>query len=570
MYKKLLFSFLLLFAALIGCIKESDLPDKVSDLSFNSGFPIAFSTLTLKNVISSSDPTTSLQLTSDGYYKFVFGPFDYDFPAAGDFIKLPNKNITDISASPNFIIPPTPNPLSTVLSYITTVSGFDFTDPSNTTNNYLQGAKLNNIFLNEGTFTVTFQKIGFDVPTNTVMNLTVTVLNLVDSISKVPVKIPSIVLKDQLPNSTNITFSKSQVAQLSLSGQNLLTLKIDFGFTTSKDNEISGGFKLSSVAFTTLKWSKIEAKLGTFKLPFKQNGTNSLSKFSLSTFENNFFSKEQNPNDIVHIENPLMTMTFTNYFGFPLALEINPLAAKKADSSSVDILLDQIKLSTASNDNNVVKPTINVSTVPSSSVNTLISSSPVYLSYGAYMIVDGTKTQNTDFILSDSKVKSKINMEIPAYGYLKSFQIKDDVSVDFSNLNVTSSTGGLTVNEATFKVDYVNAIPIEFTLQIYFLDQKMRIFDSLFTRASRTDLPKINGATVNASGLVASSATPSPIITETVDANRFSQISSKAKFIRFKAAISTSNSKSNTNVKIFPTDKLQFQISIKGKGTYKF
>jgi hypothetical protein len=566
MYKKLLLCFSLLFVAFIGCIKESDLPDKVSDLSFNSGFPIAFSTLTLKNVISSSDPTTSLQLTSDGYYKFVFGPFDYDFPAAGDFIKLPNKNITDISASPNFIIPPTPNPVSTVLSYITTVSGFDFTDDSaNTDKNYLKGATLNNIFLNEGTFTITLQKIGFEAP-NTVMNLTVTVLNLVDSITKAPAKIPSIVLNDQLPNSAEIIFSKSQVAQLSLSGQNMLTLKIDFGFTTN-NNEISGKFKLSSVAFTSLKWSKMEAKLGSIELPFTQNGKNSLSKFSLSTFENNFFSKDQNPDDIVHVENPLMTMTFTNYFGFPFELKVNPLAAKKADSSSVDILLNSIKLSTAVYDNKVVKPTINVSTVPSSSVNTLISSSPVYLSYGAYMIVDGAKTQNTDFILSDSKVKSKINVEIPAYGYLKSFKIIDDVSVDFSNLSVTSSTGGMTVNEATFKVDYINAIPIEFTLQIYFLDQKLTVFDSLF---KTKPLPKINGATVDMNGIFASSAKPSPIITETVDADRFSQISSKAKFIRFKAAISTSDFKNNTNVKIFPTDKLQFQISVKGKGTYKF
>lgn len=543
-----------------SCIKEAiNLPKKFDTINSKTGIPLVDADVSLSSTINKF---TSVEVNSEGFYEMVIKPDKFDFITAENLIKLPNPlvNSSVVGTSPEA---PVTGSQSTII--FSTSVGVDFTSASVLS---APGTDLKKVFFKAGNIKVNLTH-SYGGRTLNPVSIRFSSIKSTSDNSIFVLTVPSAIASN---TSTEFTGDLNGYHMDLSSGS---SIPIEVSATITSGNATTGGISLSNFSIDNLGWKRIEGKFGNMQIPLVENGTQQIYKFGVSPFSSNTDNNSPTVGptlDFLFV-NPSLKITFLSEFGTSSSVILDPLKGLSEDGSRVTSSVDGVVLPIGRpNDpypsSFTITPKDEISTITGETLNPLLKPGPSTLNYGLVLSITGTSSV-TDFIHDDSKISAKSELRLPFHGRGKFFNLQSDVaypgaSEGTGKFNLTDSISA-SVESASFILKATNSIPIAFEISIQFLDENKVFIDEI---SSGVNVPaiKVDGADIDATTLRANASKFSSTTSE-IDRGRFDVINTKCKFVRLKARPQTTGyDKSSTNfVKIFPTDKLNIQMSVIAK-----
>ncbi len=361
-----------------------------------------------------------------------------------------------------------------------------------------------------------------------------------------------------------------------------LMVRITVPQFTKNGESFSKTFTLTNTAFSDsidLNGWRCEPTMGNIVMSYQASkangefislnnqGTYELTRFEAKTMKGYFgqfllnlpkdslsfdFFKNWKPNGKITFSEPKITFTFENNFGFPIQVvattaESNNLAGQKITLQSpltagVNIaypLLTEIGVSK--------KTAISIDS-KNSNLADIIASYPTQFSQSFVGKTNvNNPTKEAGFINDDSRLKTSLTMEIPLIGTAEKFTAYDTLVLDLSKFSE--------VTAAEFKITTDNEMPIDMSLQGYFINSSGGIIDSMVLKEPLI----LRGAPTTAAGTTIGTSLAYNFIK--IDAVKFTRIRSAKKII-LKYTISSSNNGANP-VKFNGSQKFRIKLGVR-------
>jgi hypothetical protein len=188
------------------------------------------------------------------------------------------------------------------------------------------------------------------------------------------------------------------------------------------------------------------------------------------------------------IAQPSVKLIVVNDYGVPLTGTFIKLEARKSGA----VLPFQIN---PPNPVTIASPallgssaTTNVSVT---NAKALLDFGPTEFYYQLSARINQGVTGGNNFLADTSKLRVKLDVEIPLYGHASAIVLTDTIKLNVSDINQSQ------IDNASLKVNIKNELPLDAKIQFYLTDDKFQIIDSLLA-TSQTSLVK--GSTVTSTG----------------------------------------------------------------------
>lgn len=541
---------------LFSCVKQKVELDKLESEEIDPSFalPLGEATINLGRVESHFVDDHFEYNASTGLLEYVFPKRLFElYPI--DILKFPNPN-----ASASATMPPG------------TQSAFNAGGPGNTvsfsgsqtvTFNAPNGELMDSIIFRQATLDV---NVSSDFPHNT----------------SIDVVIPGLTLNGAVFNQTiNLNYGGTvpivNNVQFDISGY---SFDLTDGGVTDNTADFSFNIQMTSSGIPVLGTEQIDFTvdflMDTIERAYGYFGsyTNILSE---DTLEIDFF--ENLSGGSIHVEDPRIELAVYNTTGVSVHSDFN---AVYAPDNSVNINLGGPGLTTIPlivgaatiNDTGITNHLINNGNT-SPTLSAIIDEGPGEMIYDASSETNPSGvTQN--FITYQSKVWCDSRLVMPLYGWGNNFEFRDTTKSDISKaLDVDSATIE-NLKTATLRVIADNGLPVEASIQLYFVDSNDVLVDSLFDNTSGANV--IQAATVNFSvpttdpnyGRVIPNGAKRKITDVVIEKERFNNIAnSGVTQLVYVAKGNTNDANLARNVKFYPEYNLKMKVSAKLDLLYK-
>lgn len=478
--KLLVLAIIVATIALPSCVKDNFDMDRLSDeVTYTGSFalPLAYSDVSFYKVMDLLDTSISLRDNDEGYLSLYYQSYVESNPVQ-DLLNVGNQTMTKtISLSD---ITSRGKRGETSLRYTVEENiAFDL---------FNSDAEIDSIVLKTGTF---------DYEINTTFGRT----------TRMVIEFPSIT-KNGRAFKDSVTFlSSDSHYQISLP---LDDYKIDMTTTSRHFNEIpvrltvslafpdsdppmSGGITVS-MGINNIRYKRMFGYFGYNELFFQSDTIDiSLFKDNPKYYMERFF-----------FNNPKLTVHYWNSYGVPSMFYFTELDTYLKT-------LDQVWDITSSNENFPMSST-NPYYVKHSSrygyeaedsvqlnkensnLDQIVPNRPRWIHFKALAATNPGVHNHDNFITEDSKLRSKIDIEFPLWGYLYNFCYTDTLDVDLSNI-----AGKYPVSRLAVLLSMENGMPAEAFAQFYLVDENYNVLDSLITNPGQMVL---EAAPVDANGRI--------------------------------------------------------------------
>lgn len=329
--------------------------------------------------------------------------------------------------------------------------------------------------------------------------------------------------------------------RLDLSGDgtqsNTFLWNADITVTSSGEVSVGNESVQIDLGLNNLQYSLLYGNLGSFTFPSYDGFVN------IEVFDN----AEQGE---VVFNDPKLKLTLNNTFGVPAAFTINQLETETDYGMIVDF----------SSTGNLQIPGPNIIEFPTtvgqnaltdysldktnSNIVDAFKPAPSRLNYS---LTPGISSSGMDnhFVLDTSRIKAYTEAEIPLDGTIKIYSLVDTIrGIEFQDEE--------NIRSALLKIKTINSLPLDVTLQAYWLDNENNILDTLFL-----DNTLIVSGQVNNNGEVTAATTYYQEIY--YDRERYEKIIPATKLL-VEGDLQSSNN-GNTPVKFFSHNEITLQIS---------
>ena len=177
----------------------------------------------------------------------------------------------------------------------------------------------------------------------------------------------------------------------------------------------------------------------------------------------------------------------------------------------------------------------------------IVPNRPTWLHFAAKAETNpgsGPDHSGSNFIDADSRLRAKIEVEIPLYGHLHNFTYRDTADIDIS-----SYVGGLPIKRMALQLNIDNYMPVEASAQFYLVDENYTVLDSLVKNPA-IDPMVLNAAPIDAYGHLIGDGVNKKTLIE-LDKSQIENLAN-SKHLLIKITSSTAgNSAGGTNIKLF-------------------
>jgi len=258
----------------------------------------------------------------------------------------------------------------------------------------------------------------------------------------------------------------------------------------------------------------------------------------------------------VFFEEPKMTITARNSFGFPMRTSFNVLNAITIDGEVIpfgnDVFTQGIDFNYPTIDEiGETKETIVTITRDNSNLENIIGQPIIYFEYDAQVNSNpDNDTTITSFVTDTSNFYLDAEVELPLFGRVDGFAITD--TLDFE-LDETFDN----VGDVEFKLVTVNEFPADVELQVLFVDENYNVVDRLLDPAEQL----FASSQVNDLGEIIEPARKETFIPLT--RSRFNNINETAKYMLVQIRIWSFND-GDTSVRVFEDTEVTVKLGVIG------
>ena len=256
----------------------------------------------------------------------------------------------------------------------------------------------------------------------------------------------------------------------------------------------------------------------------------------------------------VFFEEPTMTISTRNSFGFPVRAYFNILNAINIDGTSIPFGSDELSAGVDFNYPSINEvgeeaETVFVIDKDNSNIANIIGQPVAYFEYEVEVISnpDGD-TSITSFVTDTSSFYLDAEVELPLYGKVDGFTVND--TLDFELTGEYDE-----VNDVEFKLVTENEFPLDVELQVLFTDNEYNVIDELLTASERI----LTSAPVDTNGEAIDSSRKETFIPFPKD--RFNNVKEKATRILVQARVTSAND-GNTSVRIREHHEVDIKLGV--------
>jgi hypothetical protein len=187
----------------------------------------------------------------------------------------------------------------------------------------------------------------------------------------------------------------------------------------------------------------------------------------------------------------------------------------------------------------------------------LLSFAPTQLKYQVSGHINEGLTTGINFMADTSKMRVKMHVEVPLYGSANNIVLTDTASIDLGEIDQTK------IDSASLKVNAINELPLDASLQFILTDDRYGFIDSLLT-TSQSKI--IKGSNVDSKGELLSVSQVNKSIL--IQQDKISKIF-KAKKIIIRAKLNTSKNSAGEPVDVKFKSQYKLNINVGLKTTLK-
>lgn len=176
----------------------------------------------------------------------------------------------------------------------------------------------------------------------------------------------------------------------------------------------------------------------------------------------------------------------------------------------------------------------------------IVPNRPTWLHFAAKAETNpgaGPDHSGSNFIDENSRLRAKVEVEIPLYGHLYNFTYRDTVDIDIS-----SYVGGLPIKRMALQLNIDNYMPVMASAQFYLVDENYYVLDSLIKDPTTSMV--LNAAPVDAYGHLIGDGVNKRTTLELTKSQIENLANSKHMLIKITSS-TAGNSAGGTNIKLF-------------------
>jgi len=348
-------------------------------------------------------------------------------------------------------------------------------------------------------------------------------------------------------------------------GNDFTGYRVDLTQTAKNFNEIPVEIRLtlfysgSGVPNT----GNIDFSLNMKKMQYKAMhgyfGLNELF-FKSDTIDISIFSSSDWEIERYKFEDPQLEVFYTNSYGVPSQLYFTNMVATSAiDGVEYNIIeygvglpigeSNPYNVSHATSYGAVMKDSLKLNRT-NSNIADIINKRPKWIQFEAKATTNPAGNSHNNFVEDMSKIDLDVVMELPLWGYIYNFKLRDTLDIDLSDLFSEDNP----ITRALLRIEFNNGFPIEAVSQIYITNQYYHILDSVFN----SGLERIIGpAQIDGNGKVVNFT--QKITKIEYDLNRLEKLRG-GKYVIVQAHAHTSNAANDKVVKIYKDYRINFDI----------
>lgn len=254
----------------------------------------------------------------------------------------------------------------------------------------------------------------------------------------------------------------------------------------------------------------------------------------------------------VSLADPQITLKLKNSVGIPVNGDLSALAVIGENGSTVPftgianpLVINSPSVVGQSATTNIV---INKNTT---NITSVLTSNPKSIIYGLIGTANPNGNQGLNFLTDSSAISVSMDMDVPLYGSVSGISLKDTVAFPSEAFN--------NVKKATLRSIITNEIPVEASVQMYFLDGSYTVIDSMFSAGYEQIVPSSvidgNGELVSASAPKTTDMSADETKVEKLKASKYIVIASK---------LATANN-GTTAAKFYAQYKMNVKLGIVAK-----
>ncbi|HEY5825045.1 MAG TPA: hypothetical protein VIT44_11795 [Cyclobacteriaceae bacterium] len=446
------FTLFLGLLTLFSCIDDSDYQLDEAHLNPSLALPLIYGDLTIQDILDSTDNSGTVKIYPDGLVYLAYTE-ELKSQDIRELFSIPDKSL-----SRSFILPPgTLPPLN---------SDFRIDSISQIVDFELSPEQLNEVALKAGGINYSTSIIPFS------SNLDYQIaIYFPDFISRTTQKPLNSVVKGNgnLPLSDyTMTLDKNKFRM-----KLVLILK-----KKSTSTVIQPGSSVSiRLDFLGLDFTYIKGFFGDQSVSLDEQ------HIEIPAFKDALQGAE------VSLAQPIMNLITINDNGVPVVVDFKTLDARKEDGTSLTLTLNPpnpISIAYPS-----VLGTSASSTITVTNAKQVLDFAPSEFYYKADARINKGVTSGSNFLADTSKLRVKLNLEIPLYGSASNIFIKDTINLDLSKTDESEITS------ASLKLKLINELPLEGDVQFFLTDDQYQIIGELLPEGQTAI---VKGSIVNASG----------------------------------------------------------------------
>ncbi len=348
-------------------------------------------------------------------------------------------------------------------------------------------------------------------------------------------------------------------------GNDFTGYKVDMSQTSAHFNEIPIEIRLSlfysgsgvpntgSISFTT-NMTGME-----YKTMFGYFGLNTLF-FESDTIDISIFSNSDWEIERYRFEDPKLEVFYTNSYGVPSQFYFTHMQASSVIDDHEYSIIDYgvglpvgesnpYNVSFSTSYGQVMKDSLKLNRT-NSNIADIVNKRPKWIQFKAKATTNPAGNSHHNFVADNSKIDVDVIMELPLWGYIYNFNVRDTLDIDLSDLFSEDNP----ITRALLRVEFNNGFPAEAVSQVYFVDKNYQVLDSIFANGIERIIAP---AVIDGNGKVTDFS--QKITKIEYDLNRLDKIR-KCKYVIIQAHAHTTNAASNKVVKIYKDYKIKFDV----------
>ena len=294
---------------------------------------------------------------------------------------------------------------------------------------------------------------------------------------------------------------------------------------------------LAAITFRDLSFSYMEGFLGVQR---HEGGRDTI----IIDFFDNWVTGD------IYFADPTVTFNIENSFGIPTESDVKVFKVLTVRGETLELMSPYVESGIAFpypsiNEVGVIKEKKFVFNKENSNIDQILGAGPVAIDYDVDAVTNPDSNVNIrGFITDSSYYKVRVDVDLPLYGRSVNFLAQDTFQLNFEDFQQ--------MYKAEFKLVAINSLPLDVSIQGYFLDQDDLVLDSLFQESMRV----IEGAPTDAEGNA--SGTSEDVTYADFPEERFDKVRS-AQNLAIVASFSTVNN-GEVSVKILESQAVQIKL----------